>query len=181
VTFFSRDRVSPTDTLWDEPKPADGSKGPPPLWSALTHPVLAPPAGARPFYLAGNIAQQVVPFRDVLAPECEVVIQLGDVCVLKNLYIAFDTTFTPAQDRFWTLALDGVPIGQGFGAARTFGTGWTTANGLIFSPVDLRITTPGTLRLSVTDVTAPGPVRVFAGIMQGWLYPARFDAGLETT
>lgn len=103
------------------------------------------------------------------------------MCVLKNLYIAFDVTFNPTAGRFWSLNVDGTPIGNGFGAAYQFGTGWTTTNGLVWMPLDVRLTVTGLLTLNVTDTVGAGPVRTFAGILQGWLYPARFDAGLETT
>lgn len=178
MTYFDRTRVSPTDLVWDQ-SVAPPEKGPPPLWSALTHPVLAPPPGAKPFYLAGSFSSQVTPFTNAAVPSCDLVINIGDVCVLKSLYVAFDVTLNPVDQRYWSLALNGAPVGFGFGSARTFNTGWSTTNGVVFWPLDLRITTAGTLTLTVTDTADAGTVRTFSGIMAGWLYPATFDKNIE--
>lgn len=176
--IFERGRVSPADTF-GEPEPADTKPGPPPAWATLTHPVLAPPPGARPFYLAGARSALVTPFVAAAVPTCTLSIQIGEVAVIRNLYVAFDVTLNPDTLRFWSLNLNGVPVGNGYGAGYTFSTGWSTTNGIAFFPLDLRITQAGTVDLTVTDTSAPGSTRVFCGILQGWLYPATFDGTLN--
>lgn len=180
MTFFDRSRVSPNDVIWDQAIPAEPAKAVPPVWSALTHPVLAPPAGARPFYLCGPKVQINTPFVNQPVPGASLIVNIGEVLVVKNVYIAFEVTLAPEENRFWSLTLDGIAIGNGYGTGYQFCTGWSTTNGLILFPVDLRVTTTGTLQLSVTDTTNPGTPRVFTGLVQGWVYPAQFDAGIDT-
>lgn len=184
--YFEREKVSPMDVVWDKPRPVEGLP-PLPKWQWYTDTLAAPPVGARPFFLTGAVGATVAPFADVPVPGLSLNIQLGDVCILKTLVVwklRGGTLDPPAAASFWTLALDGAPVGDGWNSVYTFGIGGSPSglNGLFLWPVDIRITTPGALAVSITiqDPAMAGSNISYSGIMSGWAYPADLDRQLDT-
>lgn len=186
MTYFERSRVSPADRIWDAPRPPVGKKSLP-RWQYYTDTMAAPPVGARPFYLSGEAVTTLAPFAGVLVPGCSLAIDSGYVAIVKNLVVwklRGGTLDPPAARTFWTLAMDGTPIGDGYQAVYTFGIGGVPSglNGLYNWPVELRLDTAGVLDLSVTveDPSMAGSNITIGGVMQGWLYPAELDLELDS-
>lgn len=184
MSYFERTRVSPADTVWDKPKPRN-QRTSLPRWQYATDPIAAPPVGARPFFLSGGVGLAVNPFENVLVPGLSLEIPSGSIAIVRHLNVwnlrGGGTLDQPRPLKFWTLTLDGVPVGPGYEAVYTFGVGGAPpgVNGLFDWPVELRVPA-GTLevRFTCTNTDFGGSGFNFSGFVSGWIYSAELDLEL---
>jgi hypothetical protein len=157
-----------------------------PRWQYYTDPIEAPPVRSTPFLLSGEATTITAPFASALVAGCSLQVEIGQVAIIRNIVVwklRGGTLDPPAARTFWTVTLDGAPIGDGWGAVYTFGIGGGIAglSGLFEWPCKLRIATAGTLEMRVTveDPAMAGSNITFAGAMRGWLYPDTLDTELQ--
>lgn len=184
MTYFDRSRVSPADRIWHEPTPSPRDV-PLPDWQYWTDPIAAMPVGARPFFASGPTELQVVPFFNVPIPGMQFTIEIGQIAVIKSVMVWMlrgGTLDPPEANVFWSLNVDGVAIGDGFDAVYMFGIGGSPPgiNGMFTWPIDVRISTPGTIQGNVTNNGVNvGSNYIFCGAMIGYTYSAELDATLD--
>lgn len=144
------------------------------------------PVYARPFFLSGPQATTVAPFLNVQVPGLSLEIAAGQIAIIKLLNvwkIRGGTLDAPAAGSFWTVLVDGVPIGDGYEAIYTFGigSGIPGLSGLFLWNTDIRITQVGTVTVQVTieDPNMAGSSISVAGMMQGYTYSEALETELD--